>query len=60
MGNTNSSMKPPTIPYSPEAAGGPSKQARWISTKNIHAKDKAAQLCAHLPPPPLTASSISK
>ena len=33
---------------------------RWISTKNIHAKDKPAQLCAHLPPPPLTASSISK
>src|SRR5574337_2041094 len=32
---------------------------RWISTKNIHAKDKPAQLCAHLPPPPLTASSIS-
>ena len=26
----------------------------------IHAKDKPAQLCAHLPPPPLTASSISK
>ena len=25
---------------------------RWISTKNIHAKDKPAQLCAHLPPPP--------
>ena len=23
----------------------------WISTnKNIHAKDKAAELCAHLPP----------
>src|SRR5574337_790088 len=33
---------------------------RWISTKNIHAKDKPAQLCAHLPPPPNTTSSISK
>ena len=33
---------------------------RWISTKNIHAKDKPAQLCAHVPPPPLTASGISK
>jgi len=33
---------------------------RWISTKNIHAKDKPAQLCAHVPPPPLTDSGISK
>ena len=28
------------------------KETLWISTKNIHAKDKPAQLCAHLPPPP--------
>src|SRR5574337_1320256 len=33
---------------------------RWISTKNINAKDKPAQLCAHLHPPPNTTSSISK
>ena len=28
MVNTNSSIKSPTIPYSPKAAGGPIKQAR--------------------------------
>lgn len=28
MVNTNSSIKSPTIPYSPKAAGGPIKQSR--------------------------------